>query len=795
MFVLRILRAACTPQMAHPQAPFFQLRQAARPHGYNELVVADRTPGRAVVAQNGPWKGRLLMQSKVRTLQFKIQGLDCAEEVAVLKREIGPVVGGEDCLSFDLLNAKMTVAVGSVGISADAVLHAVARAGMRAEVWQEHRQANAEDHSWLRRGRTFLTGASGLFTLTGFLVHVRLDGNILAALGAEGMGLVHQVPLASQMCYGLGILAGAWYVLPKAWLAVRRLRPDMNLLMMIAVLGAVGIGDWLEASTVAFLFSLSLAMEAWSVGRARRAIAALLDLTPPSVRLLRANDVEMQVSPEQVAVGTLFLVKPGERIPLDGRVVQGASHVNQAPITGESLPVSRSAGDPVFAGTVNGDGALEIESTKPAGETTLAHIVHMVGEAQTRRAPSEQWVEKFAQVYTPVVMGLAVAVFVVPPLFFGEVWTDWFYRALVLLVIACPCALVISTPVSIVAAIAAAARHGVLVKGGAYLEAPGRLRAIAFDKTGTLTEGKPTVVAVLPLDGHSETDLLERVAGLEVRSEHPLGKAILAYAQERGVAIRPAQDYQIIPGKGATARFNGEPYWLGSHRYLEERGQETEAVHAKLEALSQAGRTVVIVGNERHVCGYIALADTVRPQALLAVQNLRKLGVEKVILLTGDNTPTAQAIGQETGVDEVQADLLPGDKVAAVEALVAEYGQVAMVGDGVNDAPAMARASVGIAMGAVGSDAAFETADIALMSDDLTRLPWLVSHSRRTLGIIRQNIGFSLSVKALFVGLTFVGFASLWAAIAADMGASLLVIANGLRLLQPSRREQERAII
>ena len=723
-----------------------------------------------------------------QTLRFKVRGLDCAEEIAALKREVGPVVGGGDHLSFDLLNSKMTVALGSVVVTPEAVCRAVARTGMQAEVWREGVQPVAGEGVWQRWGRTLLTSASGLCTLAGFVVHAAIAGSIQAAIGSEGLGLARHVPVASQVLYGLAILTGVWYVLPRAWLATRRLRPDMNLLMTVAVLGAVGIGDWFEAATVAFLFSLALAMEKWSVAHARRAVEALLDLTPPSARLLREDGSHEEVSPDQVPVGAVFLVKPGERLPLDGRLVRGSSHINQAPITGESLPVAKNPGDPIFAGTINGEGAVEVASTKPAGETTLAHIIRMVGEAQSRRAPSEQWVEKFAQVYTPLVLVLALAFFVLPPLLLAGSWSEWFYRALVLLVIACPCALVISTPVSVVAAIAAAARHGVLVKGGAYIEAPGRLRAVAFDKTGTLTAGQPSVVAVLPLNGHTELELLERVAGLEARSEHPLGQAILAYAQERGVAIRPAQDYQIIPGKGATARFNGEPYWLGSHRYLEERGQETGEVHAELETMSQEGRTVVIVGNERHVCGYVALADTVRSSARPAVQALRKMGVEKIVLLTGDNAPTAQAIALATGVDEVQAELLPADKVAAVEALVARYGQVAMVGDGVNDAPALARATVGIAMGAVGSDAAFETADIALMSDDLTRLPWLVAHSRRALAIIRQNIAFALSVKALFVALTFLGFASLWAAIAADMGASLLVIFNGLRLLQQAGR-------
>ena len=387
----------------------------------------------------------------------------------------------------------------------------------------------------------------------------------------------------------------------------------------------------------------------------------------------------------------------------------------------------------------------------------------MVSEAQSRRSHSEQWVEKFARIYTPVVLALALAIFVIPPILFGGSWHDWFYRSLVLLVIACPCALVISTPVSIVAAIAAAARQGVLIKGGAFIELPGRLKAIAFDKTGTLTHGQPSVVAVVPLNGHSEEELLERVSSLESRSEHPLGKSILTHAQAKNVQVRAVEDYQVVPGKGATARLDGKTFWLGSRRYLEERGQATEELLVNLDSLSEQGVTFV--------------------------------GIKPIVMLTGDNLSTAKVIAKTVGVDEVKADLLPAEKVTAIESLVAEYGSVAMVGDGVNDAPAMARSSLGIAMGAAGSDTALETSDIALMSDDLSRLPWLVRHSRRTLNIIRANIIFALAIKILFVALTLFGFASLWAAIAADMGASLLVIFNGLRLLNPMIDGQKRAII
>ncbi len=714
-------------------------------------------------------------------LTFKIHGMDCAEEVAVLRREIGPLVGGGDHLDFDILNGRMTIAADSGAGSAEAIRAAVARTGMRAEEWRPDQPSSAPSDDGRRRTQAAITVASGAFVIIGAILHAWIAGSLGEVFG-EGVG--HSVPVPAMVAYTVAIVLGGRYVVVKAWYAARRLRPDMNLLMTIAVVGAIAIGDWLEAATVAFLFALSLALEGWSVGRARRAIAALLELAPPIVRLMETGGVEREVSAGAVSVGARFVVKPGERIPLDGRVAAGTSAVNQAPITGESIPVSKEPNSEVFAGTINGEGVLEIESTKRAEDTTLAHIIKLVEAAQSRRSPSEQWVEKFARVYTPAVMLLAIAVALIPPLLLGAAWDMWFYRALVLLVIACPCALVISTPISIVSALAAAARAGVLIKGGAYIELPGRLKAIAFDKTGTLSEGRPVVLAIKPLNGHSEAELLARAVALEAHSGHPLARAIMEFAATRGIEPAPAEDVRILPGKGVTGKFDGRDFWLGSHRYLEERAQETAELHELAEALQRQGRTVMAIGNDTHVCGLIAIADTVRPEAAASVKALRRAGVEHVVMLTGDNKATAENIGKQIGIEEIKADLLPADKVAAVEALVAKCGFVAMVGDGVNDAPAMASASLGIAMGAAGSDAAIEAADIALMSDDLSKLPWLVAHSRRTLRVIRQNIGFSLAVKAVFVLLTFIGLASLWGAIAADMGASLLVVANGLRLLR-----------
>jgi Cd2+/Zn2+-exporting ATPase len=726
-----------------------------------------------------------MTNSQPQLLSFRIAGMDCAEEVALLKRELGPMVGGEDRLSFDILQARLDVLPAAAQVSEGTVMEAVARTGMRAEVWQDRPQPSVG--FWRRHAGGLLTALCGVLGCMGFLFHAWLGGGIAAALGSEGTRLGGNIPLPAAMFYLAGIAAGIRHVAPKAWRAAVGLRPDMNLLMTIAILGAVAIGEWFEAATVAFLYSLSLVLETWSVGRARRAIASLMDLTPPMARLRRPDGGAVEVPAEEVAIGSVVVVRPGEKVPLDGRVVQGASDVNQAPVTGESLPIHKSPSADVFAGSINGDGVLEIECTKPARDSTLAHIIRMVGQAQSRRAPSEKWVERFARVYTPTVMVLAAGVLLLPPLVWGGPWLDWLYRALVLLVIACPCALVISTPISVVAALAAAARNGVLIKGGVFIEAPAALKAIALDKTGTLTAGEPTVVDVVPMSGHNERELLERAVALESHSNHPLARAIVAAAETNDFDIPSVADYEIVQGKGASGRIGGTRYWLGSHRYLEERGQETPEVHDRLEAMQRAGRTVVVIGNDSHVCGLIALADSLRPEAIESLGRLRGEGIEHLVMLTGDNRGTAEAIAHEAGMDEVHAELLPADKVQVVESLVAKYGHVAMIGDGINDAPALARASVGIAMGAAGSDAAIETADIALMSDDLAKLPWLIAHSRRTVAVIRQNITFALAVKVVFVILTLIGTASLWAAIAADMGASLLVIFNGLRLLRGGR--------
>jgi Zn2+/Cd2+-exporting ATPase len=708
---------------------------------------------------------------------YRVRGMDCAEEIAALKKEVGPLVGGAERLSFNLLAGKMVIEPS--GTSERQILQAVQRAGLTAEAWGTGRERPRSRSQRYARG--ILCVASGLFLAAGLAVALWREGNWIRALAGAERG-IPSLPVAAL--YGLAIVAGAWFVVPKALHAARALRADMNLLMTLAVVGALAIGEWFEAATVTFLFSFALLLESWSVSRARRAIGALMDLSPQIARCRDPRTGELlELAVENVPLGSRVLVRPGEKVPLDGEVTEGETSIDQSPITGESIPVAKSPGEQVFAGTINGDGVFELRTTKPATETTLARIISLVEEAQGRRAPSEQWVERFARLYTPGVLGVAVLVAVVPPLLLGGAWTAWLYKALVLLVIACPCALVISTPVSIVSGLTSAARAGVLIKGGAYLEAPSRWRAVAFDKTGTVTYGRPRVQRIIPLNGHSSDELLSRAAALEADSTHPLARAVLHAATQAGVSAQPAARMTVRPGRGAEGDFDGRGFWIGSHRFMEEKGAESDEAHRLALEIEDAGHSLVAVGNDNHVCGLISVADEVRSEASAALRALEELGISPLVLLTGDNRRTGEAVGRLLGL-QVQAELLPEEKVAAVTRLASQAGEVAMVGDGVNDAPALAASSCGVAMGAAGTDAALETADVALMSDDLSRLPWLVRHSRRTVAVVRQNIGFALAVKVLFMALAVAGSATLWMAIAADMGASLLVIFNGLRLLR-----------
>ncbi|MDF3362985.1 MULTISPECIES: cation-translocating P-type ATPase [Roseobacteraceae] len=711
---------------------------------------------------------------------FQVSGLDCAEEVAILNKVVGPKIGGAEHLAFDVINGRMTILDSAKSVSDGEIAELVASTGMTAKPWDAE-NASVDQAAHLARQRLF-TALSGGFWAAGFLWHI-IETGMGGALGLFAGHGEAPMPLVEAGLFAVAILFGVWLVAPKAWSSARRLSPDMNLLMVVAVAGAIGLGEFFEAATVAFFFSLSLFLESWSVGRARNAVSALLDLAPPTARILYDDGSEADVPASAVAINARFVVRGGDRIPLDGEVVDGAGAVDQAPITGESALVPKERGDEVYAGTINGEGTLTVRATKAASDTVLAKIIRMVGDAHARRAPVEQWVAKFARIYTPIVMALAIAIALLPPLIFGGAWDYWFYNALVLLVIACPCALVISTPVSIVAALTASARAGVLIKGGAYVEAPGKTTALAMDKTGTITMGEPEVAAVHPLGKASAQDLMTLAAGLEARSSHPLARAILARAEAEGINVSAAQDTRTVPGRGLEGRTDGRSIWLGSDRFAEEKGFGDAIPKDLRDRIEGAGSTLVAVGDDTGVTGILELRDRIRPDAKGIVAQLHAQGVKTIVMLTGDNERTARAVAAEVGIDEVRAELLPEDKVTAIEELVETHDMVAMIGDGVNDAPAMARAHYAIAMGAVGSDAAIETADIALMTDDLGKVPWLIGHSRRTMSIIHQNIGISLATKGVFVVATAFGVASMWGAIAADVGVSLLVVANALRLL------------
>lgn len=713
-----------------------------------------------------------------RVTALRVHGLDCVDEAAEL-RAVLQTRAGVSQLSFDVLHGVMFVEHDDSLISREDLIAAVAQIGMHAEAWQADHKNIADVGEPLRRKRVWLTALSGVLLSAAFSTHVVMAG-WMAALGnesAQSPGIVIALNLVATVL-------GVSLVVPKAWSSLRRVRLDMNVLMLAAIAGAIGLGEFSEAATVAFLFALSLVLESWSVSRARHAVEALMQLAPDTACVLRPDGTEAIIPVNEVLVGSTLVVRPGEKFPLDGRVTRGETTVNQAPITGESVPVSKRPGGDVFAGTINQDGAIEVLTTKRADDSALARIVRLIDDAQRKRSPAEQWVESFARYYTPMVMGLAVAIMVLPPLLAGASGGDWFYQGLVLLVIACPCALVISTPVSMVAALTSAARQGVLVKGASYLELASHLKAIAFDKTGTLTAGRPEVTEVVALSGHDERELLEIGAAIESRSQHPLATAIVRYAESHGVRPPPCDNFQTLSGQGATAMLSGHRYWIGSHRAFESRGQETPELHERLEQMGSRGHTVVVIANDEHVCGLIALGDTVRANAKESLTALHRAGIRHLVMLTGDNSWTARAVGQAVGVDDIRAELLPEDKVAAIEELLDEHGQVGMIGDGMNDAPAMVRASLGIAMGTVGTGTALETADIVLMNDDLSCVAWLIAHSHRTLRVIRQNIVTALSVKAAFVVLTVLGHATLWTAIAADMGVSLAVVFNALRLLK-----------
>jgi Zn2+/Cd2+-exporting ATPase len=593
--------------------------------------------------------------------------------------------------------------------------------------------------------------------------------------------------VSSILAYATSILVGGYRLFKTGILNLFRLQFDMKTLMTIAVIGAAIIGEWGEGATVVILFAISEALETYSMDKARQSIRSLMDIAPKEA-LIRRGNKEFMVEVDDIQIGDIMIVKPGQKIAMDGIVVKGLSSVNQAAITGESVPVSKSVDDEVFAGTLNAEGLLEVKVTKHVDDTTIAKIIHLVEEAQAERAPSQAFVDRFAKYYTPLIMLIALAVAVIPPLFFGADWDKWIYQGLAVLVVGCPCALVISTPVSIVTAIGNAARNGVLIKGGIHLEEMGAIKAIAFDKTGTLTKGIPAVTDYLPQQNTDSNDLLKIVAALENGSQHPLASAIMKKAEEEKLPYQDVtiEDFSSITGKGIKGNINGVTYYVGSPNLFEEILTYGIPNHLKFQIseLQNQGKTVMVAGSINEVLGLIAVADELRENSKDVIQKLHSLGIQKTIMLTGDNSGTANAIGKQVGVSDLQAELLPQDKLTFIKELRGKYDRVAMVGDGVNDAPALAASTVGIAMGGAGTDTALETADIALMADDLGKLPFTVKLSRKALTIIKQNITFSLGIKLIALLLVIPGWLTLWIAIFADMGATLIVTLNGLRLLR-----------
>jgi Cd2+/Zn2+-exporting ATPase len=690
---------------------------------------------------------------------FRVEGMDCHEEVALLERRLKHLAGLES-LSADVVGGRLHVQYDAARLSTGAISAAVADTGMRA--WLEHEEA----HRASADGSRFV-----LLVTSGVALAV-----VLAA------GALSWDPVA-RLASAIAIATGGFHPARRALTAMRLNALDMNVLMSVAVLGALVIGEWAEAATVVFLFNLAQHLESRSMDRARQAIRTLMDLAPAEAVVVRHGQ-ESRVSVDTIEIGEIVRVRPGEKIPLDGEVIAGGSDVNQAPITGESLPVDRGLGDEVFAGTINGQGSLDIRAVRVGRDTTLSRVIHLVEAAQAQRAPAQAFVDRFARVYTPAVIGLAVLVAIVPP-FAGWGAPDvWLYRALVLLVIACPCALVISTPVAYVSALAVGARRGVLIKGGVHLERLARLRAIAFDKTGTLTYGQPMVVDVVPLAGEGAAEVLSMAAAVEARSQHPIAAAIVARAEQEGVATPSATGFKASHGLGAEAVVAGSHVLVGNARYFRERGFDLGSVQSLIGDHAARGRTAAVVAADSRIVGLIVLADTPRESARDVIDLLRAAGVSHTALLTGDHAGAARSLAESVGVEDVRAGLLPAEKVAAVRQLREQWGQVGMVGDGVNDAPALATSDVGIAMGAVGSDAALETADVALMGDELARLPFAMRLSRAVVRTVRVNIALALGVKAAFLAMAIAGETSLWMAIVADTGMSLLVIANGLRLLR-----------
>ncbi|MBX0359486.1 cadmium-translocating P-type ATPase [Halobacillus sp. Nhm2S1] len=689
---------------------------------------------------------------------YKIDGMDCGSCAMTIEKHLSKNPAVHD-VQVQFSTGKMQI---QHTTSPKEIIKEVGRAGFQASL--EGKRGDRHEQPVKSKG-TSTTTLSGLFLGFGFIGSLtNLPADFITAF------------------YAAAILIGGFKPARSAFYAIKSGSLDMNVLMASAAIGAALIGEWFEGAMVVWLFALGNTLQNRSIERTRESIRSLINLTPKEATVKSGNQL-VRKAVEVVGVGEVIIVKPGEKIPLDGEVVTGTSSVNQAPITGESLPVDKQTGDIVYAGTVNESGSLEVEVTKLVEDTTIAKIIHLVEEAQEKRAPTQAFVDRFARVYTPIVFTLALLVMVLPPLFGFGTWGEWLYKGLALLVVACPCALVISTPVAIVSAIGNAAKNGVLIKGGTFLEKAGTIKAIAFDKTGTLTEGRPKVSEMHAL-GISESELIRVARTIEEYSTHPIAQAITTYAAKRNIAAIEGEDFQSIAGKGAKAKLAGVEYFAGSPKLFEDMQVPLSDIKERMDQLQKEGHTIVVVGTSEKALGLIAVADTIRDITVQSIQKLKQVGMQEMVMLTGDNKGTADKIARETGVDRYFAELLPEDKVSAVKKLQAEGKRVAMVGDGINDAPALATSDLGIAMGGAGTDTAMETADIVLMADNLEKLPHTIRLSRKALKIIKQNVWFSLVTKLAALMLIFPGFLTLWMAVLSDTGAALLVILNSMRLLR-----------
>ncbi|MDM5352847.1 heavy metal translocating P-type ATPase [Lysinibacillus sphaericus] len=699
--------------------------------------------------------------------EYRLQNLSCASCAAKFEKNVKAIPEVEDA-QVNFGASKITV-VGN--ISVNQIEEAGAFDGIK--VSQSAVRAVEKSIPFYRKKENILAGVSLFFVILGYLF-VSMQGE------------TNPIPIAMFI---IAILVGGMGIFKTGFRNLARFEFDMKTLMTIAIIGAAIIGEWEEAAVVVFLFAVSEALEAYSMDKARQSIRGLMDIAPPTAIIKRAHGEhfhELELRTEDIEIGDILIVKPGQKIAMDGIVISGLSAVNQAAITGESIPVNKTVNDEVFAGTLNEEGALEVRVTKRVEDTTIAKIIHLVEEAQAEKAPSQQFVDRFAKYYTPAIIIIAFLVAIIPPLFMGD-WQHWIYQALAVLVVGCPCALVVSTPVAIVTAIGNAARQGVLIKGGIHLEQLGHIEAVAFDKTGTLTEGQPAVTDIVTMEGWSEDYVLQLVAAVEKQSQHPLAKAILNRLHDKNLSELVPTDFQSVTGKGAFATVDQQIIYVGSMKWASTLGSIDKNIENQVKKLQEQGKTVVAAVSKSQLIGLIGIADQLRHESKDVLLKLKALKVKHMVMLTGDAEPTAQAIATSLQVTDVRAGLLPEEKLMAIKDLRAQFGAVAMVGDGVNDAPALATANVGIAMGGAGTDAALETADIALMGDDLTKLPYTIGLSRKTLRIIKENIIFALALKLIALLLVIPGWLTLWIAIFADMGATLLVVFNSLRLIKAKK--------